>query len=265
MRAWKIRTLPSQREIPSPARKRRRRPSPRIPVPIPSRSVSPAELRAIGSAPTSTHAVWLPSTMRCSRSHVVNGSRRIASAGASATSNDDQTEIAGLQHERERADRLLERALIHIAAHARIRHDVPADPEQAIEIDAGRRRRFDVEHVERIDERDELAARGRGRQHLQQQARAARRSRADQLGQLAAREPAAEPCVEGGKPGRARRRIRRAGSSGGSAVVSVRSSWRARSSDSRSARARGIVVFALSSPYRRTIAHACVADQADDT
>ena len=73
--------------------------------------------------------------------------------------------------------------------------DVAADPEQAIEIDAGRRRRLDVEHVERIDERDQLAARGRGGQHLQQQARAARRARADELGQLAARKPAAQPRV----------------------------------------------------------------------
>ena len=146
-------------------------------------------------APTSRQAVWLPSTMRCSRSQVVNGSRRMASAGASADVERDEAEVAGLQHERERADRLLERALIQIAAQPGIRHDVAADPEQPIEIDAGRRRRLDVEHVERIDERDELAARGGRRQHLQQQARASRRSRADQLGQLAAREPAAQPCV----------------------------------------------------------------------
>ena len=73
--------------------------------------------------------------------------------------------------------------------------DVAADPEQPAEIDAGGRRRLDVEHVERIDERDELAARGRRGEHLQQQARPARRSRADQLRQLAARKPAAEPRV----------------------------------------------------------------------
>ena len=73
--------------------------------------------------------------------------------------------------------------------------DVAADPQQPIEIDAGRRRRLDVEHVERVDQRDQLAARGRGRQHLQQEAGAARRSRADELGQLAARKPAAQPRV----------------------------------------------------------------------
>ena len=121
----------------------------------------------------------------------MNGSRRTASAGASADVEHHQAEVAGLQHERERADRLLERALIQVAAQPGIRHDVAADPEQPIEIDAGRRRRLDVEHVERIDERDELAARGGRRQHLQQQARAPRRPRADELGHLPAREPAA--------------------------------------------------------------------------
>ena len=60
---------------------------------------------------------------------------------------------------------------------------------------AGRGRRRDVEHVERVDERDELAAGGGGGEHLQEEARAARRSRTDELGQLAARKPAAQPCV----------------------------------------------------------------------
>ena len=170
-------------------------PNPRHPSAVRSCSVSPAELRAIGSPPTSTHAVWLPSTIRCSRSQVVNGSRRSASAGASADVEHDEAEVAGLQHQRERADRLLERALVQIAAQSRVGDDVAADPQQPIEIDAGRRRRLDVEHVERIDQRDQLAARGRRRQHLQQQAGAPRRSRADQLRQLAARKPAAQPRV----------------------------------------------------------------------
>jgi len=34
---------------------------------------------------------------------------------------------------------------------------VAADPQQPIEIDAGRRCRFDVQHVERVDKRHELA------------------------------------------------------------------------------------------------------------
>ena len=70
-----------------------------------------------------------------------------------------------------------------------------ADPQQTIEIDPGRVRRCDVERIERIDERDQLTARGGGGQRLQQQTRAARRSRTDDFGQLSARKPAAEPCV----------------------------------------------------------------------
>ena len=101
--------------------------------------------------------------MRCSRSHVVNGSRRMRVGRRFRGVEHDEPEVAGLQHQRERANRLLERALIHVAAQARIRHDVSADPEQPIEIDAGGRRRFDVEHVERVDERDQLAARRRRR------------------------------------------------------------------------------------------------------
>ena len=135
----------------------------------------------------------------------------------------DEPEVAGLQHERERPDGLLDRALIQVAAQTRVRHDMAADPEQAIEIDAGRRGRADVEHVERIDERDEFAARRGGREQPQQQARPARRSRPDELGQLPARKPAPEPRVQRGNAGRRDGVfIMRIG--GGSAVVSVRSS-----------------------------------------
>ena len=117
--------------------------------------------------------------------------------------------------------------------------DMPADPEQAVEIDAGGRRRLDIEHVERVDQRHELAARGRGGQQAQQQAGAPRRARADDLRELAAREPAAEPRVQARQRRSARRRIHHEDPAGGSAVVSVRSSWRVRRSDSRSARASG--------------------------
>ena len=81
----------------------------RIPTPdsrIPSLSVNPAELRAIGSLPTSTHAVWLPSTIRCSRIHVVNGSRRTALRRCFREIEHDEAEVARLQDERERANRL---------------------------------------------------------------------------------------------------------------------------------------------------------------
>ena len=157
--------------------------------------MSPAELRAIGSPPTSTHAVWLPSTIRCSRSQVVNGSRRTASAGASATSKTTRPKLPACRTSVNARIACSMRALVQIAAQPRVRHDVPADPEQPIEIDAGRRRRLDVEHVERVDQRHELAARGGRRHHLQQEAGAPRRSRTDQLGQLAARKPAAQPRV----------------------------------------------------------------------
>ena len=64
-------------------------------------------------------------------------------------------------------------------------------------------RRFDVEHVERVDQRDELAAGGGGGHHRHEQAEPARRSRADDLGQLAARKSAAQPGIQGWNAGRA--------------------------------------------------------------
>ena len=113
----------------------------------------------------------------------------------------DEAEVAGLQDKRERVHRLLERALIQIAAEPRIHHDVAANPEQPIEIQPGRLRRPDVEAIEHIDERDELAARGRRGEHPQQEARAPRGSRADQLRQLPARQAAAQSRVERRKAG----------------------------------------------------------------
>jgi len=107
----------------------------------------------------------------------------------------DEPEVARLQDEPERAQRLLERALVQVAAHSGIADDVPADPEQSIEIDTSGGRRLDIEHVERVDERDELAARRRGGEHLVQQARPPRRARTDELGDLAARKPASEMDV----------------------------------------------------------------------
>ena len=190
--------------------------------------------------------------MRCSRSQVVNGSRLSASAGASATSKHDEAEVAGLQHERERVDARDRRALVRFARSSRIRTTCPADPEQAIEIDAGGRRRLDVEHVERVDERDQFAARA-----SPPPASAATSSCGPTI---AGRRARTAGRAETRRPRRRltrRRRWRSARdssrrSSGGSAVVSVRSSCRARRSDSRSARASGHV-FALSSPYAAKI------------
>ena len=101
----------------------------------------------------------------------------------------DQAERARLQDERQRFHRVLERALIRIAAQARIRHDVAADPRAPGEIEAGRSRGRHVEPIGRVDQRDELAARRRCAHHPQDRTRAARRSRPDELGQLSAREP----------------------------------------------------------------------------
>ena len=231
--------------IEQPARNRTpesavRRPIPqsRNPHPV-NLSVSPAELRAIGSVPTSTHVVWLPSTMRCSRSQVVNGSRRSASAGASPTSNDDEAEVAGLQHERQRADRLLHRALIHVAAQAgigarRVRGSRAADRDRCRRPPPIRRRTCRAHRRARPARRARWpppAAAGAGSSGPTIAGR-----RAPTAGRAGTRRRAARPAAQ--CPSARRWRSRRRGSGGGSAVVSVRSSWRARRSDSRSARAR---------------------------
>ena len=110
----------------------------------------------------------------------------------------------------------------------------------------------DVEHVERVDERDQLAARGRRRHHLQERGSCGP-TIADRRARTAGR-------AETRRPSRASKAVMPVGASadsspgsiGGSAVVSVRSSWRARRSDSRSARARAMY-FRLIFAFRRTI------------
>ena len=84
-------------------------------------SSAPPSCAPSARGPTSTHAVWLPSTIRCSRSHVVNGSRRSASAGASATSNTTRPKLPACSTSVSARDRLLERALVQIAAQPGIR------------------------------------------------------------------------------------------------------------------------------------------------
>ena len=91
----------------------------------------------------------------------------------------NEAEIAGLEDERQRPNRLLERALVRVAAQPGIGHDMAANPEQPIERDTGRRRRLDVEHVEHVDHGREFAARGCRGDHREHQARAARRARSD--------------------------------------------------------------------------------------
>ena len=75
-----------------------------------------------------------------------------------------KTEIARLQDQPERPNRLFEGPLVHVAEEPRVGDDVPADPEQPFELDPGAGCRLDIQHVERVDQRDELAPR-RGRSH----------------------------------------------------------------------------------------------------
>ena len=83
----------------------------------------------------------------------MNGSRRSASAGASADVEHDEAEIAGLEHERERRIACSSARWFRSRHSPGLRDDVAANPQQTIEIDAGGGRRLDVEHVERIDQR----------------------------------------------------------------------------------------------------------------
>ena len=133
--------------------------SPRTALPaLLNLTVIPPALRAMGVSPTSTQAVWLPSMMRCSRRHVVNGNRWSAVRRRLGGVEHHEAEVPRLQHERERFDGLIERALIQSRHRPGLDHDLAADPQQPAEIDAGRLGRRDVEHVEHIDERDDLAA-----------------------------------------------------------------------------------------------------------
>src|SRR5262249_38691504 len=105
------------------------------------------------------------------------------------------TEIAGLEYERQRPYGLHKCPLIEIAAQPGIRHDVTADPEDPIEIEAGRRRRLDIEHIERVDERHELAARRGRRPQSKQEGRASGRARADEFRHVTTRDPTLQTGV----------------------------------------------------------------------
>jgi hypothetical protein len=117
---------------------------------------------------------------------------------------DDEAEISCLQDERERLEGAIERALIQLTAQAGMGHDLAAHPQQPRQIDARRIRRRHVEHVEDIDERDDLAPGCGRRKHPEEYARATRRSRTDDLRDLPARKPAAQPHVQRRNTGRSR-------------------------------------------------------------
>lgn len=223
---------------------------------------SPAALRDIGSFPTSTQTVWLldhppqpqPGGERQAAQRLV---RRLAQV------EDHEAEVAGLQHEAERLHRLLHRPLVQAAAQPGVGDHVPAHPEQAREIDAGRSGRRGIEHVEGIDQRHQLTARGCGRHRLQQQAGASRRAGTDHFREMPARESAAEAAVERGEAGgpnrlfiprvergqrRGERPVETPFPEGGDECVAV-------STGSQH-------IFAFCSPSGRTIAQAFPGDQA---
>jgi hypothetical protein len=125
-------------------------------------------------------------------------------------------------------------------------------------IAAGGRGRRDVELVERVDLADELAPLRRRRHEGCEQAETARRSAADNLGHLAARQTAAETGIE-------RWNARRPAGVFGIGV------WRRQRGGERlieatgtqqrfeSGTSEGHDVFAFYSPLRRTITHAIPA------
>ncbi len=98
-------------------------------------SVSPAELRAMAST-ADQHARRLAAFDHALQPQPGRERQTPDGVGRSfADVEHDQAEVPGLQHERERADRLLERALVEIAARSGMHGDVPANPEQPGQVD----------------------------------------------------------------------------------------------------------------------------------
>jgi hypothetical protein len=98
----------------------------------------PPALRASGCGATTTHAVSLPSMMRWTRSHVVNGIRvEPPSWRSSARSIATNAKPPGLQHEVERLQR--DGRSTRLVDCRRVSQIVPANPEQAIGLDAAAR------------------------------------------------------------------------------------------------------------------------------
>ena len=172
-------------------------------TPLPTATVSPAELRAIGSRPTSTHIVVLPFDHPL---HPQPGRER-QSAGAPRAahrrrSNTTSPKLPACRTSVSALMRLIDRARIAIARQPRVGRDTPADPEQAIERRPGGRRRLDVEPIERIDQPHQLAARRRRRHQAQQHARARRTTRGPTISDSC---PRGNPPPSRDRPARARR------------------------------------------------------------
>jgi hypothetical protein len=110
----------------------------------------------------------------------------------------DEPEMSRAEHERERPNGLLHRALVAIATEAGVKDYVAANPQQPGEINAGCFRGRDIEHVERVDEGHKFSACGGRGGKAQQHAGPPRRPRSDDLGELPAREPASQRLIQPG-------------------------------------------------------------------
>ena len=168
--------------------------------------VAPPALRPTCSATTTSATVGVPSMMRARRNQVVNGSAADGSRRRVSEIEHDQPESARLQHEVHRLDRARDAGVSLVDA------DPPPDaraahPEQAREVEPGVRGRRRIEPIAGVDERDELAAGRRFAQRPDHHAGTPRRTPADDLGEVAAAQAAAEPGVDRRHPGQ-RPRVR---------------------------------------------------------
>ena len=203
----------------------------------PSITVRPPALRASDSGMTSTHAVSLPSTIRCTRSHVVNGTLLSTPDRMSARS---MTTTPNLPACSTRLSALNARSTCVRADSGRLK---TADRESTT-TDRNRRARPTPER-RRADHTCPSARRcrrGPSRRHqLKQHRRPPGRVRSGKLRDLTPRQPAFQEAA-------AQKRVEGAMSDGinaaasdrssdGNDVVSVRSSFRARSAVSSAARA----------------------------
>ena len=151
----------------------------------PSRTEAPPVLRASGASASSTQAVSLPSSTRCTRSQVVNGSCRSARAGTPPASKTTSPKPP--------ADTTRLSALI-AARHGGF--GLAAHPQQLVQPHALRGGGGRVKRVAHIHHRGQFALAGGLRQQPVQHRRAARETSADQLRNLAARHAAAQRGVE---------------------------------------------------------------------
>ncbi len=142
----------------------------------------------------------LPSTMRCSRSHVVNGRLLSTRGWISARSMATTAKPPACST---RLSALMARSTMRSVERCVHSEDgSTANPQQPIEIDAGGRRAGDVEAIARVNQRGDLAATRGGADQVKKERGAPRRVRSGKLRDLTARqpplqEPAAQERVDG--------------------------------------------------------------------